>query len=98
MPGARPLAVLNRMIQGKGGLFMHRVPWERHAGDDVEAVVAMMVNREHPDSTRITPSKGDGGIDILDSLAGPDRGDVVYQVKRYARPLTNKQKKEVEKS
>lgn len=77
---------------------MHRVPWERHEGDDVEAVVAMMVNLEHPDSTRITPSRGDGGIDILDSLAGPDSGDVVYQVKRYAGPLKSKQKKEVEKS
>lgn len=77
---------------------MQRVPWERYAGEDVEAVVAMMVNREHPDSTRITPSKGDGGVDILDAMAGPDGGDVVYQVKRYSAPLSKKQKREVEKS
>lgn len=77
---------------------MQRVPWERHGGDDVEAVVAMMVNREHPNSTRITPSKGDGGIDILDRSAAPDGGDLVYQVKRYTAPLNATQKGEVENS
>lgn len=75
-----------------------RVSWDRYAGEDIEAVVAMMVNREHPDSVRITPSKGDGGVDILDRGAGPAGGDVVYQVKRYAKSLTAKQKREVEKS
>lgn len=72
-----------------------RVSWDRYAGEDVEAVVAMMVNREHPDSVRITPSKGDGGVDILDPAAAPDGGDVVYQVKRFATPLNAKQKREV---
>jgi hypothetical protein len=43
-----------------------RVEWRRYEGDDVEAVVAMMLNREHPNSVRITPSQGDGGVDILD--------------------------------
>lgn len=77
---------------------MDRVSWDRYVGEDVEAVVAMMVNREHPNSTRITPSRGDGGIDILDALAGPDGGDVVYQVKRYAKPLKSGEKREIEKS
>src|ERR1019366_1203656 len=61
-------------------------------GDDVEAVVAMMLNREHPDSVRITTSQGDGGVDILDRAAADDGGDVVYQVKRYAAPLSSSQK------
>lgn len=61
-----------------------RVPWVRYHGDDIEAVVAMMVNREHPDSVRIAPSQGDGGVDILDRGAGSDGGDVVYQVKGFA--------------
>ncbi|UZN04805.1 restriction endonuclease [Cellulomonas sp. S1-8] len=77
---------------------MRRIEWGRYGGDDVEAVVAMMVNREHPNSVRVTPSRGDGGVDILDADAGPNGGDVVYQVKRYARPLSKKQQGEIEAS
>lgn len=75
-----------------------RVPWGRFEGNDVEAVVAMMLNREHPDSVRITPSRGDGGVDILDRGATDGGGDVVYQVKSYCAPLTAKQKGDIEKS
>lgn len=75
-----------------------RVPWGRFEGNDVEAVVAMMLNREHPDSVRITPSRGDGGVDILDRGAAAGGGDVVYQVKSYCAPFTAKQKSEVENS
>jgi len=75
-----------------------RVEWGRYEGDDVEAVVAMMLNREHPDSVRITPSQGDGGVDILDRGAADDGGDVVYQVKRYASSLNSSQKGKVAKS
>jgi hypothetical protein len=53
---------------------MTRVEWTRLEGNDVEAVVAMFINREHPRSTRITPSKGDGGIDILDRDANDSNG------------------------
>lgn len=66
---------------------MSRVEWTRFSGEDVEATVAMLINIEHPDSVRIKPSKGDGGVDILDRTAGPDGTDVVYQVKRYTAPL-----------
>lgn len=75
-----------------------RVSWDRYGGDDVEAVVAMLINREHPNSVRITPSRGDGGVDILDRGAAKDGGDVVYQVKRYTAPLDDKQKGEVKAS
>lgn len=77
---------------------MTRVEWTRLNGDDVEAVVAMFVNREHVNSVRITPSEGDGGVDILDRRAGPNGGDAVYQVKRYTAALTSRQKSEVKKS
>lgn len=77
---------------------MTRVEWTRLDGDDVEAVVAMFVNREHPDSVRITPSRGDGGVDILDRRAAADGTDVVYQIKRYTGPLSSRQMDEVEKS
>jgi hypothetical protein len=76
-------------------VVVSRVEWTRLDGDDVEAVVAMFVNRERPDSVRITPSRGDGGVDILDRSAGPEGGDVVYQVKAYCEPLTTRQKTEI---
>jgi hypothetical protein len=73
------------------------VEWTRLSGEDVEAVVALFVNRERPKSVRITPSRGDGGVDILDrDVAGG--GDEVFQVKRYTGPLGARERKEVEKS
>jgi len=77
---------------------MTRVEWTLLDGGAVEAVVAMFVNREQVNSVRITPSRGDGGVDILDRAAGPGGGDAAYQVKRYTEALTAKQKSEVEKS
>ncbi|WP_020578325.1 hypothetical protein [Actinopolymorpha alba] len=78
---------------------MTLIEWTRLAGGPVEAVVAMFINREHPNSHRITPSKGDGGVDILDPRGGPDGTDVVYQVKRYTDDrLSARQKAEIEDS
>lgn len=77
---------------------MTRVAWERYEGNDVEAVVAMLINLEHPNSVRITPSRGDGGVDILDRGAAANGGDVVYQVKRYTAPLSTAQQNNVEES
>lgn len=77
---------------------MGPVEWTRLEGGQVEAVVAMFVNREHPSSVRITPSRGDGGVDILDRGAGPDGSDIVYQVKRYTDKVTSRQKAEIKNS
>lgn len=77
---------------------MGPVEWTRLEGGQVEAVVAMFVNREHPNSVRITPSRGDGGVDILDRGAGPGGTDVVYQVKRYTDNLTARQKQAIQDS
>lgn len=77
---------------------MTRVAWERYEGNDVEAVVAMLINLEYPNSVRVTPSRGDGGVDILDRGAATNGGDVVYQVKRYTGPLSTAQQNNVEES
>ena len=77
---------------------MSLIEWTRLEPGQVEAVVAMFVNREHPGSTRITPSRGDGGVDILDRSAGKTGGDVVYQVKRYTDGFTASQKSSVKDS
>ena len=75
---------------------MTRIEWTRYGGADVEAVVAMLVNRKRPNSIRITPSRGDGGVDILDPR--PPRkaaGDAVLQVKAFTGPLTSSQKTQI---
>jgi hypothetical protein len=77
---------------------MSLIEWTRLEPGQVEALVAMFVNRERPGSTRITPSRGDGGVDILDRSAGPTGGDVVYQVKRYTDGFNTSQKASVKDS
>lgn len=77
---------------------MSLIEWTRLEPGQVEALVAMFVNRERPGSTRITPSRGDGGVDILDRGAGRAGGDVVYQVKRYTDGFNTSQKASVKDS
>lgn len=74
---------------------MSRVEWSRLSGDEVEAVVAMFISAQFPHAERVTPSQGDGGIDVLVKDATMTR---VYQVKKFAAPLTDNQKGQVEKS
>lgn len=71
-----------------------RVPWSEYSGEDIERAVAMFIAMEHPTAVRITPSRGDGGVDIL------NRGErtVVYQVKGFHNALTSGQQKQVEES
>jgi hypothetical protein len=74
---------------------MTTVNWERISGETVEDLVAALVVMSNPNANQITPAGGDGGVDIR--VATPDGFDV-YQVKRYARPLTTTQAKAVERS
>ncbi|TWP33191.1 restriction endonuclease [Leekyejoonella antrihumi] len=77
---------------------MGRVEWTTLPGETTEEVAALLVNCEHPTSTRITPSRGDGGVDILlRDGDGPGR-DIVYQVKRFCGALTSAQVTSIESS
>jgi hypothetical protein len=71
------------------------VNWEREPGEKVEEFVAALLLLEHPAGNLITPSRGDRGVDIR--VPNPDGFDI-YQVKRYTRPLTSRQAKEIETS
>lgn len=77
---------------------MTLVEWTRLEPGQVEATVAMLLNSERPTSVRITPSRGDGGVDILDRGGADDGGDVVYQVKSYTAGLTARQKASIKDS
>ncbi|HME75047.1 MAG TPA: restriction endonuclease [Mycobacterium sp.] len=78
---------------------MARVEWTRQSGEDVEAVVAMLLCSRYPSAHRVRPSQGDGGIDIF--VPGPARFGAeraVYQVKRYCENLTGTQKRKIKNS
>ncbi|WP_291522020.1 hypothetical protein [Branchiibius sp. NY16-3462-2] len=77
---------------------MSLIEWTELAGEQTEALAALLVNREHPSSVRITPSKGDGGVDILHRDGDGPGQDVVYQVKKFHKTLTDKQKENVRES
>jgi hypothetical protein len=74
---------------------MTTVNWEREPGEKVEEFVAALLLLKHPRGNRITPSKGDRGVDVR--VWNPDGYDI-YQVKRYSRALTAKQATSVEAS
>ncbi|MEU7990584.1 hypothetical protein AB0B56_37560 [Streptosporangium canum] len=74
---------------------MTLVNWERLPGETVEEFVAAMLLLRHPHGNRITPSRGDRGVDIR--VANPDGFDI-YQVKRFCRPLTSRQVADVQES
>lgn len=73
---------------------MSRVEWSRYNGDDIEALVAMFISADFPEAERITPSSGDGGIDVL---VKTDKTRV-YQVKKFHSPLTSNQKTQITES
>ncbi|WP_030453280.1 hypothetical protein [Herbidospora cretacea] len=74
---------------------MTTVNWEREPGEKVEEFVAALLLLKHPHGNRITPSRGDRGVDLR--VWNPDGYDI-YQVKRYSRPLTATQATSVENS
>jgi hypothetical protein len=72
-----------------------RVEWSRLSGDETEAVLGIMLCREHRTATRVKPSRGDGGIDIW-----VPEGDtaIVYQVKSYTGNIDPSRLAKIKKS
>lgn len=74
---------------------MTTVNWERLPGDAVEEFVATLILRGHATGNRVTPSRGDRGIDLR---VWNGANWEVYQVKRYCHALTGKQVRDIESS
>lgn len=72
------------------------VPWAVLEPGQTENIVGVLFGREHPQSTHLRPSRGDGGIDVLDPV-GDGRFDV-YQIKYFATPLTDSRKDQIRRS
>ena len=79
---------------------MARIEWAALGGDEVETVVSMLMFNEHPRASRIRPSQGDFGIDVLvpHSVDDDDSSADVYQIKKFATNLDSSQKRQIEDS
>lgn len=77
---------------------MARIEWAALSGDEVETVVSMLIFNEHPRATRIRPSQGDFGIDVLVPHPGDASLADVYQIKKFATNLDSSQKRQIEDS
>jgi hypothetical protein len=78
---------------------MARVEWSRQSGEDVEAVVGMLLCRRFPNAVRVRPSQGDGGIDIfIPGTAGWAKERAVWQIKRYCANLYSTEKRAIKRS
>lgn len=77
---------------------MTRVEWAALGGDEVETVVSMLIFNEHPRATRIRPSQGDYGIDLLTPHPEDATHSDVWQIKKFAANLVESQKGQIEKS
>lgn len=74
---------------------MARVEWSRLTGEDIESIYGVLLAREYPRSTRLKPSQGDGGIDIL--VPGAE-GYTVFQVKGYTGSISTSRKRHITNS
>jgi hypothetical protein len=76
---------------------MARVEWSRHPGD-IEAAVGMLICSRFPNAVRVTPSQGDGGIDIFVPTQDADKQREVYQVKSFHERLNSSRKRQITRS
>ena len=75
---------------------MVAVPWVTLEPGQTENLIGVMLGRELPHSVHLRPSRGDGGVDVLDRI---DDGTVdVYQIKYFATPLTDGRKGQIRRS
>lgn len=72
------------------------IAWETHSGEDVERAIATYICLLNPRASRIRPSVGDGGMDVL--VTNEDGTKTIYQIKKYATNLKPGQKKEIKGS
>ncbi|MEV6574483.1 hypothetical protein [Streptomyces sp. NPDC051577] len=77
---------------------MPRVEWAALSGDEVEAVVSNLLYNEFPHASRIRPSQGDFGIDVLVPTSSSPKVFDVYQIKKFATNLESSEKRQIQKS
>src|ERR1035438_2153443 len=71
------------------------VHWESYPGELFRSVMAVLLLQERPTSRHRRPSSGDGGVDVCEPTSD---GYHVYQVKRYSKSLSPRNKKDIAES
>lgn len=74
---------------------MTRVAWETLQPSETETVVSVLLLLETPTAVRVRPSRGDGGLDVIEVTP---EGWLVDQIKYFATNLTAGKKSQIEKS
>jgi predicted RNase H-like HicB family nuclease len=75
-----------------------QVEWSELEAPQAETLLSVLLYNEHPKATRIRPSRGDFGIDVLvPNNSAPETFDV-YQIKYFSKSLTASQRGQVEQS
>ena len=75
-----------------------QVEWSELEAPQAETLLSVLLYNEHPKATRVRPSQGDFGIDVLvPSDSAPEAFDA-YQIKYFSKSLTASQRGQVEKS
>ena len=74
---------------------MARVEWSRLSGEEIEAVLGVLLCREHPTATRVKPSRGDGGIDVW---VPEGESATVYQIKGYTGNIDSTRQSHIKSS
>jgi hypothetical protein len=72
-----------------------RVEWSRLSGAEIEAVLGVLLCREHPTATRVKPSRGDGGIDVW---VPEGESATVYQIKGYTGNIDSTRQNHIKSS
>jgi hypothetical protein len=74
------------------------VAWSELETGQAETLLAVLLYNEHPRATRVLPSKGDYGVDVLNPSDSVPEAFDVFQIKYFSKALTPSQKKQVENS
>jgi transcriptional regulator with XRE-family HTH domain len=85
----------DEFMSNLGGRSMARVEWTRLSGNDVEAVLAILLCREYPSGTRVKPSRGDGGIDFW---VPSDDAAEIFQIKGFTGNIGSTRRRQIESS
>ena len=73
-------------------LLAPQVEWSELEAAQAETLLSVLLFNEYPRATRIRPSQGDFGIDVLvPNDSAPDTFDA-YQIKYFSKSLTASQR------
>jgi hypothetical protein len=75
-----------------------QVEWSELEPPQAETLLAVLLYSQYPRATRVRPSRGDFGIDVLvPNESAPEKFDV-YQIKYFHQSLNASQKSQIDKS